>query len=407
MSGSYFEQVVNMIKNKYIWYSIVLIAMTIGCKKPYNPTVISAANSYLVVEGVINSGADSTIIKLSKTVKLSESTTLNTESGATVTIEGEQNGAYTLQQIGSGIYAAAPLNLTANQKYRIHIKTAENKEYLSDFVEAKITPSIDNIDFQVKSNGLQINVNAHDATNNTRYYRWDYVETYDYYSDYNSGYKSNGDTVLLRDMVNDNIYHCWHTNASSSISIGSSIKLAQDVIAEAPVSFIAAPSEKLTQKYSILVKQYALTKEAYQFWENLKKNTEQLGSIFDAQPSQLVGNIHCVTNPAELVIGYISASTVTSKRVFISKAALPANLYASPNFGCKLDTFLFVHVIGPYLTVNDEDQFFNYNKSKAILAIPVQAIYSMRGDIIGHQGAKPICVDCTLRGTNKKPSFWE
>jgi len=391
---------------KYLSFVLLLGGVISGCRKAYNPKIIDSPNSYLVVEGVINSGNDSTFIKLSKTVKLSE-TVSSGLSGAVVTVEGENNDVYPFQAIGAGVYAAPPLHLIANNKYRLHIKL-DDKEYISDLTDAIITPEIDNVDYKVKSNGIQINVNTHDAASNTRFYRWDYTETYLFHSDYQSLYKSNGDTVLDRDMDNDQIYKCWHTDNSSNIIIGSSEKLANNVISDAPVSLIATPSEKLVERYSILVRQYAISKEAYQFWQNLQKNTEQLGSIFDAQPSQLKGNIHCVTEPAETVIGYISVCNVTTKRIFINSSDLPDGAGKKPGYGCSLDTFLFKHVLSPNQTVNDENIYFNYKKNSGnILAIPVEQLFDPAHNLAGHLGSSPQCVDCTLHGTNKQPAFWK
>ncbi len=72
-----------------------------------------------------------------------------------------------------------------------------------------------------------------------------------------------------------------------------------------------------------MVKQYALSLEAYSFYTNLKKNTEQLGSIFDALPSEIEGNIHSDNNPSEPVIGYITVGSTTSQRIFVDKRLLP------------------------------------------------------------------------------------
>src|SRR3954468_16917432 len=101
-----------MVKNNYIWCFIITAAMMAGCRKPYNPPAISAPNSYLVVEGVINSGADSTIITLSKTVKLSENPSSTLLSNATVTVEAEGGAAYPLQAsfFNPGKYIAVGLN---------------------------------------------------------------------------------------------------------------------------------------------------------------------------------------------------------------------------------------------------------------------------------------------------------
>jgi hypothetical protein len=69
--------------------------------------------------------------------------------------------------------------------------------------------------------------------------------------------------------------------------------------------------------YTINVTQYALTKEAYEYWDNLKKNTEKIGSIFDPQPFADFGNIHCISDPDEPVIGFISACSTSQKRLYI------------------------------------------------------------------------------------------
>jgi len=81
------------------------------------------------------------------------------------------------------------------------------------------------------------------------------------------------------------VFSCFAGDVSSNIILGSTATLAQAVISRTPITQVASTSEKLESKYSILVNQYALTNDAYTFWQNLRTNTEQLGSIFDAQPS--------------------------------------------------------------------------------------------------------------------------
>jgi hypothetical protein len=396
--------------HKYLF--IVLIITLAACKKPYDPPVISSSGSYLVVEGVINNGPDSTIFKISHTVNLNNQITANPVLGAVLTVESDQNGIYPLAEIGKGNYAVAGLALDKTHKYRLRIKTA-NGEYLSDFVPVVNAPPVDTVSYDITANGVQLNVSTHDLAGNARYYRWDYQETWIFRSFYQSGYVSNGDTVVERNFATNEIYQCWGNNTSSVIVLGSSAKLTQNVISNSPLTFVPKTSEKLGVKYSILVRQYALTSDAYTFWQNLKTNTEQLGSIFDAEPSQLNGNIHSTTNPAEPVIGYLSAGTVTSKRIFISSQQLPAWTPTLPYTNCVLDTlYLQYKPPGATVAVNQEDQYFNYNKGAGANAlIPVAAIIIIPKIgpevIIGHSGSTPNCVDCTLRGTNKQPAFWK
>jgi len=399
-----------MIRPNKAWY--LLLLSLICCKKPYNPPAITAPGSYLVVEGVINSGSDSTIIKLSKTVNLSSPVITNAVLHAVVAVESDQNISFPLTETTNGNYVSAGLNLDNTHNYRLSIKTSNSEQYSSDFVAVLNAPPIDSVSYGIEGNELNIYSNTHDPTNTVKYYRWDYQETWIFHSTYDSQSVSNGDTVLQR-TANQQVYQCWASDTSSNIIIGSSAKLSKDVIVNNPITSIASSSEKLTTKYSILVRQYALTGDAYNFWTNLKTNTEQLGGIFDAQPSQLNGNIHCITNPSEPVIGYISVGNISSQRIFITNQQLPGwvTTPAYPLSVCPLDTEYIVIYLAPHmrLPVYEEDQYYNYDKSifSGLLLIPVEPVGLPGQPVTGHSGSFPLCVDCTLRGTTKQPGFWK
>ena len=153
-------------------------------------------------------------------------------------------------------------------------------------------------------------------------------------------------------------------------------------------------------KYSILLRQYALTSDAYNFWTNLKKNTEQLGSIFDAQPSQINGNIHNTGNSSEPVIGYISACAVQTKNIYFQQSAA-ASLAAYPApYTCEQDSALFCH----YSSCQNDVKLFLIPIGST--EIPTSAINATTG-VIGYFGTSIECVDCTIRGTTSQPVFWK
>ncbi len=56
----------------------------------------------------------------------------------------------------------------------------------------------------------------------------------------------------------------------------------------------------------------------------MKGNTENVGSIFGSQPNEITGNIHCVSNSSEPVIGYIGAGRSQHERIFISNSDMPS-----------------------------------------------------------------------------------
>ena len=133
------------MNGKYIILCGIIAFFAISCTKPYNPKVISTAGNYLVVEGTINTGGDSTTILLSRTVPLNSNLTTVPELGAVITIQNNQNQSYSLVEKGNGVYASAALTLPATAQYRLSIVTTDGKTYLSNYVTPIVTPPIDSI----------------------------------------------------------------------------------------------------------------------------------------------------------------------------------------------------------------------------------------------------------------------
>lgn len=361
-----------------------------GCKDPFEPSVHFSNPSLLVVEGYLNSSGP-TNIHLSRTVPLNNSTTLNPELNANVRVEGSNGSSFSLTANVDGTYSIASMALHSNEKYRLYIKTANNKEYISDYVAYKVTPKIDEFTWDKKPNGVQILVSTHDLQNQTQYYRWEFEETWEFNSVDRSLFEwSEREGKVVRRDPFVNIYTCWKTAPSSRVLLGSTARLQEDVISNYPLTFVPDTSWKLSVRYSILVKQYALTKEASEYWQQLAKNTEQLGSIFDAQPSELRGNIHCLSQPQEPVIGFISAGSIEERRLFINHQEVPDFIYRQEN--CSIDTVSVIPDVPEELTFQS---YFSNGRLTPIRNISGKYTYAFKE-----------CVDCRIRGSNVKPNFW-
>lgn len=377
----------------------ILLAFN-GCKEKYDSPLVSPSTGYLVVEGTINVGNVITEIVLKRTVKL-DNPSIVYETGAIVSVLGNDNSIYPLNESGSGHYKGVNFNLNNTKKYKLHIQTRDRKIYESDFVDLRITPTIDSISKQYNSSGLGIFVNTHDPSGITKYYQWDYTETWQYnspyrqlmvYQQFNSGngikyYLAYFDPVLLN--FNSAIYTCWPSENSARILTGSTVTLSDNKI-YLPLTFISRGSVKLGLKYSIITRQYSLSEGRYNYLQKMKKNTEGTGSVFDAQPSELVGNIHCTTNATEPVIGYIDICNVQEKRIFINNTELADWNYTAPCIKTEvpnnIDSITSMH-----------DQFLPIDIAKQ----------SPFGGILSYYFSTNTCVDCTLSGTNIKPSFWQ
>jgi hypothetical protein len=363
------------------------------CKIPYNPVLKSSDTNSLVVEGYID-GAAPTSFKLSRSRRLSngDTATRRVELNARVSIEDDHQNIFPLNEEGNGVYSSTGiLNFSTASQYRIHIITSNGSEYLSDLVPFKPSPPIDSIGWKIKDNGVQIFLNTSDPNNSTKYYRWEYNETWQFHTSYYSNYEydPNNNTVVPR---TDQVYTCWQSDNSTAIFLGSSAKLANDVINEAPLAYIPPHDDKLSVLYSIWVKQYVLDANGYNYWIAMKSNTESVGSIFDPQPNETQGNIHCISDPAETVIGYINAGSSFEKRVFISNGDLP------PGWNLLKDCPLYPNI------PNNPDSLKFYFGGGGFT--PIGVADPPRFPPAGYTASFIECVDCTFKGTNIKPSFW-
>ena len=367
----------------------------VGCKEPFEPDLPIVPQGYLVVEGFIDAQGP-TQIKLSRTIQLNQRNIDKAELNASVKIEGEDNYSFTLSAAPGGIYSGIA-SINAQRRYRLRIKTKDSKEYISDFVAVKITPPIDSVSWGEEDRGVQVYINSHDPQNKTIYYRYDYGETWEINSVYQAYYMV--DTIRPRRIIirqttlsDPQIFYCWKYDTSKTILLGSSAKLENDIIYKQPIVLVPTMDEKIGVRYSINVKQYALDKDGYNFLEQMKKNTESLGTIFDPQPSLLKGNLRSVSDPNETVIGYVGATTVQQQRIFISRQQLANRGFS---FQGMCDT---IRVANKYdsLAKHIPPRWPHFAFFVDTLPDPTHYLVS-----------DAYCVDCRLRsGINVKPSFW-
>jgi hypothetical protein len=356
-----------------------------GCIEPYVPAVVDAPTGYLVVDGFINGNGRSTFL-LSHTANIA-ATTLPVEKGAKLFILDNAGGRYPLTEKASGTYQSDSLTLSPARKYQLSILTARNISYRSDLATMKVTPPIDKINWKFADNQVQVSLSTHDPSGQTRYYRWGFIETWEFNSAFRSTleYDAKKNAIVGRTTP---IYTCWATQRSSTIHQGSSAQLSQDALTDVNLFTISSRAERLSVRYSALVSQYGETAEEFAYYDLLRKNTEAVGTVNDPLPSQLTGNVHRTDNNAEPVLGFVGAHTVQQQRFFISRTELPFP------FGWRFDT--------PYLDCNAGDSLtIDYFTSPGNVPISYTP-----GSMPLYRGSSRECVDCRLRGSNTKPSFW-
>ena len=370
---------------------MLFIALVDGCIEKYETPPSKYPVSYLVVDGFLDATKKSAEVKLSRTLALSDNEFIPLETGATVTVEDQSGSFFKLDELKDGNYTASDLLINSESKYRIHVVSAKGGEYHSDYVPVLTSPSLDSITWEPSSDGVTIYANSHGDDNEThsRFYKWNFVEVWEYTAAFFSYFRREGNVVIPR-TPEENIYMCWLTEANTEILVGTTERLTDNILSKARITFIPKGSLKLGRIFSILVKQKAITEESYNYWLQLQKSTENLGGLFDPLPSQVLGNMHSEEDTAEPVLGYFAASTVEEKRIFIEFNELPDDLLVVYN-----------KTVCEQSVIPKEEVYTIGNK---ILLLPI----SPPGlPVSAYTMTTFECGDCTVRGgVTTKPDFW-
>jgi hypothetical protein len=376
-----------MTRSLFVFLIACPILLAHSCKEPFLPPESTHNLNLLVVDGIINNGPDSTILRISRTRNLGDTLPLNPEIGASVLLQGQAGDRYSLVDLGGGRYGIDQLALNRNETYQLKISTGNGDFYASDFMPVKQTPPIDSLHWQKDSTGVTIYVNTHDPTDSSRYYRWTYLQTWEHRSFFSSTVKFENGQILPR-SPDEQIYRCWISLPSTDITLGNSANLQQDLIDNHKILSIPLGSQQISLLYSLEVQQYSLTAESYAYWQNLKTSTEQLGTLFDPAPGQVSGNIHSLTHPEEPVMGFLSISSVSKSRIFISIFEMGYWPYYSPYGDCR--------ATGVGSDPATLDYYFGNGVSTPFL---------QNGKL---ESAFTFCVDCRNDGggSNQKPDFW-
>lgn len=381
-----------MTKNIRPLSLLLLAILTIhyGCRELFEPEIISFDHSILVVEGYIEVGGGKTSIKLGRTKPIYDPISFFPVEFAMVTIEGEDGGVWSLSDEGNGVYISTDY-LPENQDYQLNILTPQNEHYSSKMITPIITPEISEITFEKLDGDVSIYANTF-GNEEANYFIWEYKEDWAFRSRYLSSYRFNAGTKSMALLKPEELtFNCWQADHSKRIILASSQGYQNQYIHQKELLKIDSLSEKLSLRYSILVKQKAIDQEAFAFWEAVRKNSDDIGGIFSPLPSSIGGNLSNLDHPDEPVIGYISAGKSSERRIYIDRRdVIPWRVVVPDYEKCEMTVVIPDDYYDYFVTLNFVPLYENCEfPCREFLAAPVN------------------CTDCSLRGSLEMPEFWE
>jgi len=378
-----------------IGFHIFILLLIGSCIYPFDPPSQDYEN-LLVVEAFLTDGDDAFEVKLSRSIPINTDGNIS-EENAQISISDNTGNMYDLYEDNPGRYLTSmDFQARTGRSYQLHIQTTDGNQYASDSVFLRETPPIDSVFYgyeervivesSAKVPGLQIYVTTHDTNNNTWYYRWEFEETWEFRSRFNS--EQIWEDGMLKDRE-EQVNLCWKKDASTDLLVTTSKNLNEDIISEFPIVFVSNNTDRLVSKYSILLKQYALNETSYNYWKEIEKVNENLGTLFDPQPSTIESNLYNIHDENDNVLGYFDASSIQEERIFIERGGYPYFVIPDYYSDC-IDT-----IVGYYMIPEMILQGF----------MLVGEVPAGSGGVQYQLSSKP-CIDCRIFGTNVEPDYW-
>jgi hypothetical protein len=386
----------SVLFRRSILFPVIIIAA--GCVEEYAVIPDYQSDGIIVVDTYLNATTRSARVYLSYPYEAGQDTITQVETGATVLIESDTGPAFALHEVLPGRYEGDNLPVDMSSHYRLHFTTRDQREFASDFVPVTRSPPIDSVTWdyhapEAGKHGINIIVTTTGQNDEGLNFLWDFEETWEYTADYYSEYKYVNREAVRR-TYDEYVYFCYKTARSPKILLGSTEMLTSDIVRNHPLVWIEGGSQRLDNKYSILVSQRTITKGEHRYWSKVKATTEDLGELFDPPLGQVQGNIRNIDDPRAPIVGFFSAGEVTEKRLFIVFNELPMNVLALRRKGlCDGEDRRFIPLDEMHLLTKEQ--------------VPVSAQYTLTGVLLGYEVSTRQCADCRWQGgVSTPPSFW-
>lgn len=397
-----------VLKISYSWFTLLLF-VCMGCVEPYEG-VVADYEDVLVVNANITNEEKIQEVNLTRSYRFEEDGP-RAEERAIVKIRVDDGDAFLFEEVDPGIYRSTiPFAALPNTNYQLSITTEDDLSYVSEAIQLPATTTIGNLYAELTTNddgveGVGIFVDSFDPQANSKYYRFDYEETYKiiapYWSPYDAVVASEGVTTIdLRVILREREEQvCYGTDSAKSIIIQNTLSSVEDRLNHFNVRFIEKENYILTHRYSILVKQYVQNPEAFAYYETLRGLTKSSENIFsEDQPGFLDGNLYAVDGSGENVAGFFEVSSVDTKRIFFDYEDFFPGEDKPPYINsCYLATPTTTGTLGTRALLNhiydDDLRFYDYNRSGNAGEGPFYMV-------------SPACGDCTVLGSNQVPEFW-
>ncbi|WP_395054457.1 DUF4249 domain-containing protein [Flavobacterium sp.] len=384
-----------------------------SCTDPY----VLRTDNYeeaVVIEATITNELKNQEIKVSKTYKFEENgPTLIDDAVVTVT---DSDGTVFEFEYDSGRYISiSPFQAETGKQYKLLVITDNGRSYTStNETLTTVNPIQDvvpTVTFKDGIRGVAMNVKSFDPTNTSKYYRYEYEETYKIIAPkwvpvkaivtYTPPTNPIGTIDLIPRTTEARV--CFSSDKSNNLLLTSTNNLNEDRV-NFSVRFIKGSDYTIANRYSILVKQYVQNLASYTFYTTLKEISGSGSILSQNQPGFFSGNIKCVENNDEKVIGFFDVSSASSKRIFFNyNDVFPGEALPKYPYKCEINPETPQENVLKFCFLPFDFTCQGYTVL-SLLSSGTYVYYSFYDE--SYEIYPTPCGDCTSFSSNIIPSFW-
>ncbi len=393
----------NHTYHKAVLYLLSCCLLLFSCVEEFDVET-EDFESILVVNATITNELKRQEVLLTRTFRFEENGPA-AEQGAIVKIIEDETTTIPFDEIFPGRYESIiPFTVVPNKNYQLSIETVEGRVYLSKIVQLPpVTSNIERVfPMRMTNNdgveGVGLFVDSFDETGNSKFYRYQFEETYKIVARFWVPVDLTPSLEFVERSENQQI--CFNNRVSEEILITDTNTLNEDRVSGFFLRFIQAEDIRVSERYSILVRQFVQSQEANGFYQTLS-NFSQSESLFSqVQPGFISGNITSQTNPNERVLGFFNVASVKEERIFFDREEFLNDL---PRFSPGCDRII------PRPNTGETPESFDRRLRELIRSGSIKFLEEIRGSEPGSGVLVFVprpCGDCTVFGSSAVPDFW-
>lgn len=309
-------------------YNLLLILVLFGCEDVYNPEIEEVENA-IVADARIVYGQENNYINLYSSVGYYEPTNEGDAiSGATVTLINSEGNEFDLPENGTGSFLVN-VPLEPQLEYRLKIQH-NGMSYESPFESVPLIPELDTVygipeTLIVQTGGtnnvddfervLGVRLHADIPETEKPYYRFDARKILEYTYVVEIG--------IPGGMIIEKTVHCWDSySPAESFNLASPPEYSNSKqIIKHPLYFLAksyVPDQQyLFRGWILELDQYIVSKSAFDYYDDLNKQLESDGKLFDPLYVQARSNLKCTTDSEKLILGNFEISACSRTQYFV------------------------------------------------------------------------------------------